>query len=127
MRLTEPAKPTPVPRSRVGNISFGFDNKISPVDRIAGALEHTYFYRDGFREFGKVSGTIDIAQVDWLDFLNATANGADAPSLTTNDPAETIAAVQPLLDDKGITLLDPSSATDQNAFFVTQQYAEDKY
>ncbi|HQR26525.1 MAG TPA: ABC transporter substrate-binding protein [Nocardioides sp.] len=60
-----------------------------------------------------------------VDFLNATANGADAPSLTTNDPAETIAAVQPLLDDKGITLLDPSSATDQNAFFVTQQYAED--
>lgn len=60
-----------------------------------------------------------------VDFLNATANGADAPSLTTNDPAETIAAAQPLLDDKGITLLDTSSATDQNAFFVTQQYADD--
>lgn len=58
-----------------------------------------------------------------VDFLNATANGADAPSLTTNDPEESIAAAQGLLDERGITLLDPSAATDQNAFFVTQELA----
>ena len=60
-----------------------------------------------------------------VDFLNATANGPDAPSLATNDPAASIAAAQSLLDDAGITLLDPSAATDQNAFFVTQEYADD--
>ena len=31
---------------------------------------------------------------------------------------------KPLLDEKGITLLDPSEATDTNAFFVTQEYSE---
>lgn len=60
-----------------------------------------------------------------VDFLNATDNGPDAEPLTTNDPAQSIANAQPLLDARGITLLDPSSATDQNAFFVTQQYADD--
>lgn len=59
-----------------------------------------------------------------LDFLNAKANGADAESIVTNDPAESISAGEQLLSDAGITLLDPSSATDQNAFFVTQKYAD---
>jgi len=59
-----------------------------------------------------------------LDFLNAKTNGADAGSIVTNDAAESIAAGESLLSDAGITLLDPSSATDQNAFFVTQAYAD---
>jgi osmoprotectant transport system substrate-binding protein len=59
-----------------------------------------------------------------LDFLNAKANGADAGSIVTNDAAESISAGEQLLSDAGITLLDPSSATDQNAFFVTQKYAD---
>ena len=59
-----------------------------------------------------------------VDFLNARANGADADPLTTADAAESITAVQPLLDEEGITLLEPSEATDTNAFFVTQEYSE---
>jgi osmoprotectant transport system substrate-binding protein len=59
-----------------------------------------------------------------LDFLNAKANGADAESIVTNDAAGSISAGEQLLSDAGITLLDPSSATDQNAFFVTQKYAD---
>ena len=59
-----------------------------------------------------------------VDFLNATANGPDAEPLTTNDPVASIAAAASLLEDKGITLLDPSTATDQNAFFVTKAYAD---
>ena len=50
--------------------------------------------------------------------------GPTRPSLTTNDPTASIEAAQGLLDDRGITLLDPSAATDQNAFFVTQELAE---
>lgn len=60
-----------------------------------------------------------------LDFLNAKANGADAASIVTSDAAESISAGEQLLSDAGVTLLDPSTATDQNAFFVTQKYADD--
>ena len=58
-----------------------------------------------------------------LDFLNTTKNGADAKPITTSDAQQSIAAGKQLLDDQGITLLDPSEATDTNAFFVTKDYA----
>ncbi len=58
-----------------------------------------------------------------LDFLNTTANGADAKPITTSDAQASIKAGQQLLDDQGITLLDPSQATDTNAFFVTKDDA----
>ena len=59
-----------------------------------------------------------------VDFLNTRENGADAEPLTTSDAAESIEAAQPLLEDAGITLLEPSEATDTNAFFVSQEYAD---
>jgi len=59
-----------------------------------------------------------------LDFLNTTANGPTAKPITTSDAAASIAAGQSLLDDKGITLLNPSSASDTNAFFVSKDYAD---
>jgi osmoprotectant transport system substrate-binding protein len=59
-----------------------------------------------------------------VDFLNVTENGADADPLTTSDAAESIGNAQSLLEEQGITLLEPSEATDTNAFFVTQEYSE---
>ncbi len=59
-----------------------------------------------------------------VDFLNTTANGAEADPLTTSDAAESISAAEDLLQEKGVTLLEPSAATDTNAFFVTQEYSE---
>ena len=59
-----------------------------------------------------------------VNFLNTTKNGADAPALTTSDGAESLAAAQSLLDDAGIVALEPSAATDTNAFFVSQKYAD---
>ncbi len=58
-----------------------------------------------------------------VNFLNTTKNGADAESLTTSDAAESLIAAQSLLDEAGIVALNPSSATDTNAFFVTEEYA----
>ena len=58
-----------------------------------------------------------------LDFLNTTKNGADAKPITTSDAQESIKAGKSLLDQQGITLLDPSAATDTNAFFVSKDYA----
>ena len=50
-----------------------------------------------------------------LDLLNSNANGADAEPITTSDAAESITAAKSLLDDAGITLLEPSAATDSRA------------
>jgi len=60
-----------------------------------------------------------------VEFLNGTYNGANAKPITVSDPQKTIDKAKPLLDKKGITLLDPSAATDTNAFFVTKKYSDD--
>lgn len=59
-----------------------------------------------------------------VDFLNTTQNGADADPLTTSDADESISAAEDLLSGQGITLLEPSEATDTNAFFVTQEFSD---
>ncbi len=59
-----------------------------------------------------------------VEFLNGTYNGANASTVTVPDPAKSIAKAQPLLKKAGITLLNPSPATDSNAFFVSKQYAQ---
>lgn len=74
------------------------------------------------------SGNVDIVP-DYLagitDFLNTDANGPDAELVSSNDPDETLAALEPLAEAKGISILPPSDATDQNAFFVTTEFAEE--
>jgi len=60
-----------------------------------------------------------------LEFLNGTYNGSNAKPVTLSDAAQSISAAQPLLKKAGISLLDPSSATDSNAFFVTKKFAAD--
>ncbi len=94
----------------------GYDASVQLVDT-----------RDVYMAEGQFPGKIQVVPEyvgGVVDYLNATANGPEAESLTTSDPAATIQAAQSLLDDKGITLLDPSEATDQNAFFVSQDYAD---
>ncbi|MGL5824130.1 MAG: glycine betaine ABC transporter substrate-binding protein [Nocardioides sp.] len=59
-----------------------------------------------------------------VNFLNATENGADAPSMTTSVAEDSLANAKSLLDAAGIVTLTPSSATDTNAFFVSAEYAE---
>jgi Phage tail tube protein len=57
---------------RFSNIRLAFDNKIAAQDRITGVKQHTFFFRDGFRDFGRMTGTVDLAQADWLTFFNGT-------------------------------------------------------
>ena len=72
-------------------------------------------------------GSVDIVP-DYLagitDFLNTEKNGPDAELVSSHDPDETLAALKPLAEAKGISILPPSQATDQNAFFVTQDFAD---
>src|SRR3954468_9726594 len=50
-----------------------------------------------------------------LEFLNGTYNGSNASPVTLSDAAQSIDDSQKLLKKAGITLLDPSPATDSNA------------
>jgi osmoprotectant transport system substrate-binding protein len=59
-----------------------------------------------------------------VEFLNGTYNGANAKPITVSDPQQTIDKAKPLLDKKGATLLNPSAATDTNAFFVSKDYSD---
>ncbi|WP_459971630.1 ABC transporter substrate-binding protein [Nocardioides pyridinolyticus] len=59
-----------------------------------------------------------------VNFLNAQANGAKAEPFTAGDGQELADQGKSLLDDAGMTLLDLSTATDTNAFFVTQEYSD---
>ena len=58
------------------------------------------------------------------DQLNTDANGEDAAAISTSDLDETLTAMAPLLEEKGITLLAASDAASQNAYFVTEAFAE---
>jgi osmoprotectant transport system substrate-binding protein len=59
-----------------------------------------------------------------VNFLNGAKNGANAKELTSGDGQTLAQQGKPLLDAKGITLLNLSSATDTNAFMVTKQYSD---
>ncbi len=59
-----------------------------------------------------------------VNFLNAQANGAKAEPFTAGDGQELADQGKQLLDDAGATLLDLSTATDTNAFFVTKEYSD---
>ncbi len=72
-------------------------------------------------------GNVDVVP-DYLagltDYLNTEANGPEAPPVSSNDPDATLAALEPLAEAKGISILPPSEATDQNAFIVTKEFAD---
>jgi len=58
------------------------------------------------------------------EYLNKQINGTDAEQLASGDADATLAAAQPLANEKNVTLLTPAAAQDQNAFAVTAQFAE---
>ena len=73
------------------------------------------------------SGDVDVVPEylgSFADFLNTTENGVNAEPIVSNDPQEELDAVKPMTDSSGITLLQPAEASDQNAFAVTKDFAE---
>jgi osmoprotectant transport system substrate-binding protein len=61
----------------------------------------------------------------YTEFLNRSINGPDAPVLASGDVELTWLEGQALAEERGITLLDPSPAADQNAFAVTRAFADE--
>jgi osmoprotectant transport system substrate-binding protein len=67
------------------------------------------------------NGRIDLVP-EFLAGIGDQLNG-DEP-FTTNDPQEALSQLEPIASEAGITMLEPAMATDQNAFFVTQEFAD---
>ena len=59
------------------------------------------------------------------EFLNKKANGPTATPKASTDLDKTTAALTALATAKGLTVLTPSPAADQNAFAVTKKFATD--
>jgi osmoprotectant transport system substrate-binding protein len=72
------------------------------------------------------SGQIDVVPeyaATFADWLNARTHGADAPPVGSPDRDTTMTALRGLAGPRGLTVLDPGRAVDQNAFAVTRDYA----
>ncbi|NMR21100.1 glycine betaine ABC transporter substrate-binding protein [Cellulomonas fimi] len=59
------------------------------------------------------------------EFLNKSANGADAPPVASSDLDETMTELRRLGEGVGLTFGEPAAAQDQNAFAVTVEFAEE--
>jgi osmoprotectant transport system substrate-binding protein len=73
-----------------------------------------------------INGDIDVVPdyaATMAEFLNRRANGEDAPPIATSDAAETVAAMRPLAEAEGLSVLEPSPAIDANGFVVSQEFA----
>jgi osmoprotectant transport system substrate-binding protein len=71
-------------------------------------------------------GSIDVVPeyaATFTEYLNLAENGPDAEPLASGDVDATIEALRPLAEAKGLEVLEPSSAANQNAFFVTEAFA----
>jgi osmoprotectant transport system substrate-binding protein len=58
------------------------------------------------------------------EFLNKQLNGEDAKPVASGDADATVTALQPLAQQVGLAFGEPSEAADQNAFAVTQEFAD---
>jgi osmoprotectant transport system substrate-binding protein len=92
----------------------GFDASVKPVTNrevYEPALE-----RGDITVFAEYAGTL-------TEFLNKKANGPNAAPLATGDLQATVTALRGLAAKKGLKVLDPAQAADQNAFAVTKNFA----
>ncbi|MEU7074968.1 ABC transporter substrate-binding protein [Streptomyces narbonensis] len=72
------------------------------------------------------NGQIDVVPeyaATFADWLNAKVNGAEAPTVGSPDLAATMTALRSLAGPRGLAVLDPGRAVDQNAFAVTAAFA----
>ncbi|MER5770395.1 ABC transporter substrate-binding protein [Streptomyces sp. NPDC001985] len=72
------------------------------------------------------SGQIDVVPeyaATFADWLNVKANGPDAPPAGSPDLGRTMTALRRLATPRGLEVLDPGKAVDQNAFAVARSYA----
>jgi osmoprotectant transport system substrate-binding protein len=59
----------------------------------------------------------------FTEFINVKENGADAEPVASGDVDATLEASRELASKRGLVVLDPAEAQDQNAFAVTEEFA----
>lgn len=94
----------------------GFDASVRPVTNrevYEPALE-----RGDIQVVAEYVGTL-------TDFLNKRVNGPAAQAIATGDVTTTLAALRELAAKRGLRVLEPAEAADQNAFAVTKRFAVD--
>ncbi|MDT7572431.1 MAG: osmoprotectant transport system substrate-binding protein [Actinomycetota bacterium] len=94
----------------------GFEATVKPVTNrevYEPALE-----RGEITAFAEYAGTL-------TEFLNKKANGPNATALASGDLTATVSALRGLAEKKGLKVLEPAQAADQNAFAVTKTFAQD--
>jgi osmoprotectant transport system substrate-binding protein len=62
---------------------------------------------------------------EYLATATEFLEGDDATQVASGDVAETVAALEPLAEEAGLVFGEPSDAVDQNAFAVTQAFADE--
>ncbi len=67
------------------------------------------------------SGDIDLKP----EYLGSELLFLDPDAKASGDADENVALLEPLLEEKGVSLLEPSEANDTNAFVVTQETADE--
>jgi osmoprotectant transport system substrate-binding protein len=73
-------------------------------------------------------GEIDVVPeylATMTEYVNLDVNGPDAEPVASSDPAQTAQALTELGAQVGLVPLEPAQAANQNAFFVTQQLADE--
>lgn len=73
------------------------------------------------------SGNIDVVPeyaATITEYLNREENGPDAEVLARPEVEATVEALSTLAEPRGLRVLEPAEAANQNAFFVTQDFAQ---
>jgi osmoprotectant transport system substrate-binding protein len=125
------------PQKGTGSLTVGaanFSENITVAEIYAAVLRDAGYAVDvrtiGNRETympALMSGEVDIVPEyvgTVTEFLNKQINGADAAPLASGDLDATAAKLAALASQKGLAFGTPSSAQDQNAFAVTQAFAD---
>ncbi|MDT0446872.1 ABC transporter substrate-binding protein [Streptomyces johnsoniae] len=74
------------------------------------------------------SGAIDVVPeyaATMAEYYNAQENGPDAEPVASPDVEATVTVLRELAEPRGLTVLDAGEAVDQNAFAVSEEYAEE--
>jgi osmoprotectant transport system substrate-binding protein len=72
-------------------------------------------------------GQIDVVPeyvATYADFLNTAINGTNASSVASPDLQKSLTALKGLAQKKGLSVLEPTKAVDQNAFAVSKKFAD---
>jgi osmoprotectant transport system substrate-binding protein len=72
------------------------------------------------------SGTVDVVPeyvATYADQLNTIINGKSAPSVASPDLQTSLTALKGLAQKRGLSVLEPAKAVDQNAFAVSKSFA----